>query len=252
MDSFIAWVGGKKLLRKEIVSRFPNEFNKYVEVFGGAGWVLFYKDKHASQEVYNDINSELVNLFKCVKYHTSAIEEELQFVLNARQTFEEYRKQSKVEGLTEIQRASRYLYLIRASYGAKVTSFGGKNRDISDVKGLHDIKKRLSKVLIENKSFPEIINAHDTEKILFYLDPPYHKTEKFYDTGDFVFDESQHIKLRDILSNIKGRFILSYNDDEFIRDLYKGFVIEEVQRANNLSLKSGKNKIYKELIIRNY
>ena len=42
MNSFIAWIGGKKLLRKEIVKRFPEEgFTRYVEVFGGAGWVLF-------------------------------------------------------------------------------------------------------------------------------------------------------------------------------------------------------------------
>lgn len=252
MDSFIAWVGGKKLLRKELVSRFPEEFNKYVEVFGGAGWVLLYKDKHAPQEVYNDINGELVNLFKCVKYHPTAIGEELQFVLNSRQTFEEYKNQERLEGLTDIQRASRYLYLIRASYGAKVKNFGSKNRDVSDVRSLYDVKKRLSKVLIENKSFSDLIKSHDGLKTLFYLDPPYHKTEKYYDTGTFIFDDSKHIELRDILANIEGKFILSYNDDEFIRSLYKDFNIEEVQRANNLALVSNKNKIYKELIIRNY
>ena len=44
MNSFIAWIGGKKLLRKEIVKRFPEVgFTRYVEVFGGAGWVLFEK-----------------------------------------------------------------------------------------------------------------------------------------------------------------------------------------------------------------
>ena len=46
MNSFIAWIGGKKLLRKEIVKRFPEEgFTRYVEVFGGAGWVLFEKEQ---------------------------------------------------------------------------------------------------------------------------------------------------------------------------------------------------------------
>lgn len=252
MDSFIAWVGGKKLLRGKIVERFPEKIDKYVEVFGGAGWVLFHKDKHTSKEVYNDINSELVNLFRCVKYHPEAIEKELLYSLNSRKMFEDYKNQTILDGLTDIQRASRYLYLIKASYGAKTTSFGGKNRDISNVSSLYAVRERLARVLIENKSFSNLIKLHDSEGTLFYCDPPYHMTEKYYDTGDFVFDESQHILLKEILSGIKGKFILSYNDDEFIRELYKNFKIEEVQRSNSLSLRSGKNKIYKELIIRNY
>ncbi|MPM90791.1 hypothetical protein SDC9_137913 [bioreactor metagenome] len=157
-----------------------------------------------------------------------------------------------MDGLTEIQRAARYLYLIRVSYGAKITSFGGKNRDIADVKSLYLIRERLAKVLIENKSFADLIQLHDGEGTLFYCDPPYHKTEKYYDTGNFVFDDGQHRALKELLSNIKGRFILSYNDDEFIRELYKNFYIEEVQRSNNLSMRSGANKVYKELIIKNY
>lgn len=252
MDSFIAWVGGKKLLRKEIVSQFPDNFNKYVEVFGGAGWVLFYKEKHANNEVYNDINSNLVNLFKCMKYHSNAIAEELDFVLNSRDTFNEYKNQSELEGLTDIQKAARYLYLIKASYGAKVTSFGGKYRDISNIENTRDIKKRLSKVLIENKSFDNLISSHDSTETLFYCDPPYYRAERMYNTGNFVFDDLQHIRLRDILSEIKGKFVLSYNNDDFIKGLYKEYNIEEIDRLNNLALVSGKNKIYKELIIKNY
>lgn len=252
MNSFIAWVGGKKLLRKEIVNRFPEKVEKYVEVFGGAGWVLFHKDSHAKREVYNDINSDLVNLFRCFKYHPEAIEKEMELVLNTRETFMEYHSQMKAEGLTDIQRAAKYLHIIRASYGAKTTTFGLKNRDVTDMSRMLEIQKRLSKVLIENRSFDKLIKAHDSKETLFYCDPPYHNTEKFYDTGDFVFDKSQHEKLCDILANIKGKFILSYNDDAYIRKLYQGFCIEEVERANNLSMKTGKNKVYKELIIRNY
>lgn len=251
MDSFIAWVGGKKLLRKEIVNRFPETFSRYVEVFGGAGWVLFQKEASKS-EVYNDINGELVNLFKCMKYHPEAIEKELEFVLNSREMFENYKRQSDIEGLTDIQRASRYLYLIKGSYGSKKESFGANYRDVTNVKAMKDIKSRLQKVVIEHKSFDELISRYDSEGTLFYCDPPYHNTEKMYDTGDFVFDESQHEKLRGILGSIKGKFILSYNDDEYIRKLYDGFNVEEIERSNNLALRYNKNKEYKELIIRNY
>jgi DNA adenine methylase len=251
MDSFIAWVGGKRLLRKEIVSKFPETFSRYVEVFGGAGWVLFQKPE-SKNEVYNDINGELVNLFKCMKYHPEAIEKELEFVLNSREMFENYKRQSELEGLTDIQRASRYLYLIKSSYGSKMQHFGASYRNVTNVKAMKDIKSRLQKVVIEHKCFDELIGRYDSEGTLFYCDPPYHNTEKMYDTGDFVFDESQHEKLRDILSGIKGKFILSYNDDEYIRKLYEGFNIEEIERTNNLALRYNKNKVFKELIIRNY
>ncbi len=249
MNSFIAWVGGKKILRKEIVKRFPSNYAeyKYVEVFGGAGWVLFYKDI-SKFEVYNDINGELVNLFRCVKYHPEALEKELEFILNSREVFNRF-KTCNFEHMTDIQRAARYLYLIRASYSAKMGSFGVKSRDILNIEVLNNVHKRLSGTVIENKSFPDIIKYFNKEDVLLYLDPPYHNTEYFYDTGKFDFNEEKHILLRDMLEEFKGKFILSYNDDEFVKDLYKDFKIDVVSRPNNLLCT---RKEFKELIIRNY
>ncbi len=87
MDSFIAWIGGKKRLRGEIIRRFPKDgVDKYVEPFGGAGWVLFGKEPH-KREVYNDINGELVNLFRMAKHHPDALQAELDWTLNSREEF---------------------------------------------------------------------------------------------------------------------------------------------------------------------
>lgn len=66
MNSIISWVGGKKALRDLIYQRMPKEFGRYIEVFGGGGWVLFGRPPDTSMEVYNDFNSDLVNLFRCV------------------------------------------------------------------------------------------------------------------------------------------------------------------------------------------
>lgn len=254
MNSFIPWIGGKKLLRNAICDRFPNEkINKYVEVFGGAAWVLFNKENHAKTEVYNDINDNLVNLFRCVKYHPKALKEEMQFVLNSRTTFKTFEKIYKFDGLTDIQKATMYLYIIKASYGANTKHFGAKNRDLSDLNYLERIKERLSKVIIENKSFDSVIKQYDSINTLFYCDPPYYETEKYYNMGNFVFNEQEHLKLKDILSKIKGKFILSYNNDGFIKNLYKEFNIEEIERHNNLTSRyKDKSKNYRELIIKNY
>ncbi len=250
MDSFISWVGGKKQLRKEIIKRFPVEgVEKYVEVFGGAGWVLFGKEPH-KKEIYNDINGELVNLFRMVKYHPDALEVELAFMLNSREEFFR-QKMMPPERLTELQRAARLYYLIRASYGSKVSTFGCHFRDVSVIKNLQEVHKRLANVLIENKSFEEIIRQQDSEGTLFYLDPPYHGTEKFYEMEN-GFGEDRHRELAELLRNAKGKWILSYNDDSFVRELYQDFRIEEIERKNNMGMAVGGNKVFRELIIRNY
>ena len=66
MNSFMSWVGGKKSLRDKIIIRFPLNYGRYIEVFGGAGWVLFHKTPERF-EVFNDANSNLVNLYRCVR-----------------------------------------------------------------------------------------------------------------------------------------------------------------------------------------
>ena len=93
-----------------------------------------------------------------------------------------------------------------------------------------------------------MIRVYDRPGALFYLDPPYHGTEKYYEGS---FTEADHERLKAVLSSIKGRFILSYNDDAYVRELYKGYNIEEISRNNS---RAGKTKTsqFKELIIRNY
>ena len=76
MNSLIGWIGGKKLLRKGILARFPADYVRYIEVFGGAGWVLFGREPDGRMEVFNDRNGDLINLWRCVKYHPNAVRQE--------------------------------------------------------------------------------------------------------------------------------------------------------------------------------
>lgn len=247
MNSFIKWIGGKKALRKRIVAEFPPNIERYIEVFGGAGWVLFESEKHAKFEVFNDINGDLINLYRCVKYHSEELQRELDLVLHSREIFKNYLTQMKAEGLTDIQRAARYFVIIRSSFGADTRTFATGRQNIgSKVSEFNQISKRLSDVIIENRDFEHLIKTYDREKALFYLDPPYYKAETYYDNH---FCESDHTRLHDILTNIKGKFILSYNADKYIEDLYSEFNIIHVERFDNLSSKNGQ---YKEVIIRNY
>lgn len=105
------------------------------------------------------------------------------------------------------------------------------------------------KKLLRNRSYEKIIEKYDTASTLFYLYPPYHNTEYLYNTD---FDEQQHLQLHGQLNNLKGRFVLSYNDDDFIRNLYKNLNILEVERNHNFTCRYNKNRRFKELIIKNY
>jgi len=247
MNSFISWVGGKYSLRKEIIKRFPQQFDKYVEVFGGAGWLLFYKEQKG-YEVYNDYNRELVNLFKIVKYHAPELQRELQFTLNSRQLFDEM-KTCNVDSLTDIQRAARFFLLIEQSYGSGLEVYGHTKKDINSViENLKNIQQRLSTVIIENKDFEDLIKIYDNENTFFYLDPPYYNAEKYY-KPKFLKDD--HIRLYKIIKSIRGKFLLSYNNCEYISNLYKDFKIETITRQNNLLAHQIKDK-YNELLISNY
>lgn len=248
MNSPISRIGGKKLLRKTICEAFPESgtYDRYIEVFGGAGWVLFYKDRHADLEVYNDADGELVNLMRCIKYHAGELQREISCYLNSREMFLDVSDQLKCRGLTDIQRAARYFVKMRLSFGSDGRTFGCSKKPLKSATDyLSEVQERLLKgVVIEHKDFENLIKVYDRPTALFYCDPPYHTTEDYYDVD---FGQSDHIRLKDCLNSIKGRFLLSYNDDDFIRDLYKDFRITGVTRSNNLT--SGE---YKELLIRNY
>ena len=251
MNSFISWIGGKKALRKKIIKQFPEmgTYNRYIEVFGGAGWVLFAAASHAKMEVYNDVNGDLVNLFRCIKYHPDAVQEELGYIFISREQFFDAREQIETRGMTDIQRAARFFVLIKESFGTNLRSFGLCSRDMEKAKEyLSEVSKRLNKVVIENLYFEKILKNYDKKEALFYLDPPYYETEKYYPDR---FMPEDHKRLKAALDGIKGKFVLSYNDCDYIRELYKEYTIIEVDRLHNLVQKEVKPR-YKELIIKNF
>ncbi len=251
MDSFIGWIGGKHSLRKSILERFPKDgIYRYIKVFGGAGWVLFAKEKKAGQlEVYNDINGDLVNLFRCVKYHCGELQRELDWMLTSREIFLDCVKQLHTQELTDIQRAARFFYTVKISFGCDCRTYATSEKSINNtISYLTKVKERLRSVNIEHKDFADLIKVYDRKNALFYLDPPYTGTEKYYDSP---FTSDDHKRLKSILDNLKGRFILSYNDCPMIRELYSDYNIDSVSRKNTLAGNNNSHP-YDEVIIRNY
>ena len=253
MNSFMSWVGGKKALREEIELRLSRKCDRYVEVFGGGGWVLFFKSP-SKFEVYNDFNPNLANLYRCVREHPKELCAELEYTLNSRTDFEYIRKMlhSKTE-IPDVRRAAYFYQIIRESYASGLDSFGGQPHDMwRNFPLIHAASDRLRNVVVENKDFEKLIKQYDRPNTMFYLDPPYFETEDYYE--DVGFTEKDHVRLRDALMGIQGKFLLSYNDCPRIRELYSqpGIYIESTTRLSNIAQRFEAGKQYPELIISNY
>ena len=279
-------MGGKKALRKLIYTMFPAKFDRYIEVFGGGGWVLFGKPPDQKcMEVYNDYNSNLANLFYCVKNRTGSLLRELGFLpLNSRDEFtviknfldkREFDTQFLQEELelaghslpppefeeikaillenakvTDVKRAAAFFKLIRYSYGSGCTSYGCQPFDVRKCfAAIWQASRRLADTVVENKDFEALIRQYDRDSAFFYCDPPYYETEGHYAV---VFRKEDHARLRDALAASKGKWMVSYNDCEFIRELYAGYTITAVTRINNLAQRYDGGCDFPEVIITNY
>ena len=219
LRSFIGWVGGQRILAKTIAGLLP-EHSCYVEPFGGAAWVMFCKDP-SPVEVYNDLDARLTNLFRCVKYHARELSRELEWLLPSRKMFEEFSLQP---GLTDIQRAARFFCVLRLSYGGQCKAFGTSRKEPTRflleklTVDIERTRKRLERTVVEHLDFADCLHRYDSPETCFFLSPPYLACTGY----DVAFDMKDHERLRQALNDVKGRWVLLYNDHEWVRSAYSG------------------------------
>ena len=150
----------------------------------------------------------------------------------------------------DVRRASMFLKLLRNSYSSSGKSFASQPFDIRKLFGLiQELEDRMANVVIENQDFETLIRHYDRPDAFFYADPPYFSTEDMYEVG-FGWDD--HVRLRETLGRIKGKFLLSYNDCPEIRELYDGFSLFDFSRTHSMAQRYEAGKEFKELLIANY
>ncbi len=277
-------MGGKGKLLRLIRRLAPPWYPRFIDVFGGSGTVTLGRPlRKGCLEIYNDYNSNLTNLFCCVKNRTLALLKELGFLpLNSRDDFNVlYKFFSKDEftddyleeelELTQIyleppqreairklmlersprgdvRRAADYFKLIRYSFSGGGKAFAGRSCDIRRFFYLiWECSRRLASVVIENKDFEGLIRQYDRKNAFFYCDPPYFEAEDCYAVE---FPKEDHQRLHDVLLNCQGYVMVSYNCCPYILELYKEFYIFHTTRPNSMSQTADSE--YEELIITNY
>ncbi|EBH4418289.1 DNA adenine methylase [Salmonella enterica] len=251
INSVIPWVGGKRKLARRLLPLFPAHIC-YVEPFCG-GAAIFFMKTPSKAEVLNDINGDIINLYRIIQNHPEEFIKQFKWALTSREIFK-WLNETPPEILTDIQRAARFYYLQKLSFGAKVegrtfgvSATGPSNLNLLRLEEtLSEAWFRLNRVTIEHLDWKSCVTRYDRPDTLFYLDPPYWKT-----TGygiSFAFE--QYIAMAELARRCQGKMLISINDHPDIRQVFNGLEISTIDTTYSV----GNDNSHKatELIISNF
>lgn len=252
---FVRFAGGKFNVKHKIIGIFPSH-RVFVEVFGGAGHIILNKPP-SKIEVYNDIDSNLVNLFEVVRNHFEEFKLKFNGLLYSAELFKKFKKEPKVEG-DSVESALRYYYLLRASFFGLQNSSLGYSRETNHASGfwsnfedLEKIWKRLQHIHIEHSDFRKCIKRWDSPDTVFFADPPYYDINYY----KFGFKEQDHEDLYKMLCGaVVGKWILTYNNHPWVREKYRGKEIRLASAPLTMSIRKGLGSgvVYSNLVIMNF
>jgi len=248
----VNWAGGKSRLLKHLMPLVP-ECECYVEVFGGGAALLLAKER-GKLEVWNDVHGDLVNLFRQAKCHPEELCRELEFLTGSRAEFATFLEQP---GVTEIQRAARWFFLNKCSFGGMCTHFGtGKKGGGAShaskgnwLAAIRSFSQRFDAVCVESLDWKRCVDLYDGPETFFFFDPPYVNSGK---TTYDAWGKDEMLELRERIDGLKGGFLLTTCDSPQSRAVFSGLKIRAITRANGIEKRLRRSKTglkYKELII---
>lgn len=267
---FLKWAGGKRRLLSEIRRYVPEKFNIYFEPFLGAGAVLF--DLQPAKAVVNDINSELINVYKVIRTDVATLIADLAKHKNEKEYYYRLRDVDRTDGffsLSTVERASRVIFLNKTCYNGlfRVNSQGHFNVPFGAYKHPQIVNEpvlqamhhylRDNDITIINTDFETAV-TQATKDDFIYLDPPYEPvSQTAYFTGYSLngFGREQQIRLKQVFDDLNRRgcrVLLSNSATPFILDLYKDYFLVTVSASraiNSNALKRGK---VDEILVMNY
>jgi DNA adenine methylase len=247
----LSYIGGKRALAKRIIELMP-EHKTYVEAFAGGAQVFFHKPR-SEVEVLNDLDHEIVNFFRVCQNHHEELVRYLRFTIVSRGQFDLLRKTGP-EGLTDIQRAARYLYILKNSFASLVRNPtyhwhvvhppGFNPEKLPEI--IHNTHRRLARVQIEELPYDKIIRNFDRPSTFFFLDPPYFGKKLYH----YNFETKDFEHLAEVLRTVKGKFLLTLNDVPEVRKIFRHFRMQSVELAYTTQKHAGRR--YREVFIMNF
>lgn len=287
---FVKWAGGKSQLLDEIRKKYPNQIIKYCEPFVGGGAVLFdvLENYHPKEVLINDINVELINTYRQVKYNLTELiirldkmQTEYLSVSNEirRKIYNDSREKFNsiclgISDDTDCKKAALFIFLNKTCFNGlyRVNRKGQfnvpigsyKNPMICDTDNLTRISLLMQNVSIRCGDYKECLEYID-ENTFVYIDPPYRpltSTASFTAYDSTVFGDDEQIELRDFIDMIsnRGAKVVASNSDPknanmndcFFDLLYQKYFIQRVTAKRMINSKGNSRGSISELLISNY
>jgi DNA adenine methylase len=247
----LPYIGGKNRLATKIISMLPEHIT-YVEAFAGGAQVLFHKSP-SNVEVLNDLDFDIVNFFRVCQWHYEELVRYLRYCLASR-TLHELHVKTDPGTLTDIQRAGRFFYLQKNSFGGLVVKrkfhYGVTQPSNYNLERIPEIienaHNRLQRVQIESLPYEQVLEKYDRPTTVFYLDPPYWRRALY----NHNFADRDFVLLEQRLRELKGKVVLSLNDLPEVRSLFKNFCILATGIAYTARRAAGKR--FEEVLITNF
>jgi DNA adenine methylase len=241
-------IGGKSRLKKKIISMFPDNYENmiYAEPFVGGGSIFFYKNP-SKKEIINDIDKNVIDVYKLFKkYDSDDIFKALKTLKKNKETFNYIKHEYKPR--TEFSKGIRLYYLFKTSFFCNI-NLGFNTSGVSKFtdRPIKEYRDRLKNTIILNKNYVDVIKKYDSPNTFFYLDPPYENSEGLYDNFNLPIKD-----VHDLLKNIKGKFLLSYNNSAIAKELFKNYKIKYVKTKYTDPIRGGQPIDKTEIIISNY
>lgn len=248
--TLIVWFGGKGTLAPKIIPHFP-EHKIYVEPFGGGAAIMLQK-KPSDIEVYNDLDSGLVNFFRVIRDRDlfKRFYETVNLYPYSREEYYHCKK-TWMECKDPVDKAIKWFVVARwsfsGSFGAswshtKTHSRRGMSGPISRwltcLDKLPEIVDRLKQIQVEQKDYVDIIEQYDNKETLFYVDPPYFPETRSAGKYTFELSESDHVNLLDMLLQIKGKFVLSGYHNALYDCMLDSFDVIEIETVCHAAAKT--------------
>ena len=261
--TFFPYIGSKFRHVDKFIPLIPRH-DLYIEVFGGSAALLFNKP-YSHHEILNDINGDLVNLYWVVAFrYNDFIELLSRMPLHSRGFFYKLKEHPLPFSCFndvdyELYRAVRTFLMLWNSFSGNGllsnSSFSPKGRmggtrrektaSIQSLETLQYFHCRLRSVTLEQLDFAELISKYNESDVFLYCDPPYLDMEHYYT----LEEDNLHMKLFETLRGFKGKWMLSYNNNAIIKELYSDFHVFEIKLWYTAAFQ---NNAAKELLILNY
>lgn len=256
MRAILKYPGAKWRIAKWIIEYMP-EHHTYLEPYFGSGAILFNKQR-SNIETINDLDNNVVNLFKIVRERPSELARVIAATPFSRY---EYDLTFVVEDSEdEIEKARRFLIQCWQGHGFRTNSYKvGWRNDVQGREKAYALSnwyrlpdwimkstERLKEVQIENRPAVEVIRRHKNKKVLIYADPPYLLETRTGKQYKHEMDKEDHIELLETLLKHPGPVILSGYDSNLYDDSLDGWHKENI---DNLA-EHGKKR--KEVIWMNF